>query len=238
MQRMQFTCKSSLQLPDADVYCLSPEQIEAIPPHCLSIYITTALTSQMTQTLAAQLTSDTLIIDYRHEVPWETLLLHPKSELEQRVDTEWEHVQNFFTIRGITPSDLNNGQMQNVDAMDDALDVLLNVSQKFLEVANNFHHALELARPLKISKTVRLQYDSLALLAHRVQALTPSAFTQRFLETYNEDDTFFLYDVAKSHGAQSESLEEAVLRHRKAKRFRLANALILYRSNARRLRGF
>jgi len=70
------------------------------------------------------------------------------------------------------------------------------------------------------------------LLAYRVQALSPGTFTQHFLETYNEDDTFFLYDSAKKHLVQSgESLEEAFERHTRAQRHNLANALKYVLSN-------
>jgi len=234
MQRMHFTSKPSLQNPDADVFCLAPDQLNTIPPHCLSIYLTTTLTSEQTAQLIQQLTLETLIVDYRHETVWESFSLKPKSILEAEVTTQWLVVQDFFAKRGITLNALNNGQLPDIDAMDDALDLLLDVSNKFLEIANSFHRALELARPLKIARTLRLQYDTLALLAHRVQALTPNAFTQRFLETYNEDDTFFLYDIGRSR-INGESLQETITRHRKAKRLRLANALLLYHNNFTRL---
>lgn len=232
MQRMHFTSKLALDNPDADVYCLSPDQISTMPPRCLSVYVTTALPSTIAESLTEHISVDTLIIDYDHQTPWEELGLESKTALEKRVAAEWKQVHAFFVSRGIDPNSLNNGQIQNVDAMDDALDTLLGVNYKFLEVANSFHHALELARPLRINKNTRLQYDSLALLAHRVQALSPSAFTQRFLETYNEDDTFFLYDKSRHrYSASGESLADIVARHRQAKRFTLANAIIIHRSS-------
>jgi len=119
--------------------------------------------------------------------------------------------------------------------MDDALDTLLSMSHRFLRIANEFQRALELARPLRIQRSLRQQYDALVLLAYRVQALSPGAYTQHFLESYNEDDTFFLYDSARhrKHLFGSESLERAVLRHRAAGRERLAQAIMGALSAAR-----
>jgi hypothetical protein len=116
--------------------------------------------------------------------------------------------------------------------MDNALDTLLARSHSFLQVADNFHRALELARPLRINQALRRQYDALALLAHRVQALSGDSFTQRFLETYNEDDGFFLYDPGRNslrrHALArliGEPLAEAITRHLAAGRYNLARAL-------------
>jgi len=229
MQRMEFTSKPPIETPECDVFCIPPNQLDTIPPHCLSIYVTTNLSAGQVGLLVKHLLREALVIDYIHEARWEAFKLEPKSVLEADVDVKWVVARDFCTKRGVKLSDLANDQLPDVDTMDDALDMLLDVSNKFLEIADNFHRSLELARPLKIARTVRLEYDCLALLAHRVQALTPNAFTQRFLETYNEDDTFFLYDIGKNRG-KGESLEQTILRHRKAKRFRLANALLLHHS--------
>jgi hypothetical protein len=110
--------------------------------------------------------------------------------------------------------------------MDDALDTLLGTSYKFLQVANDFQHALELARPMRLGRDLRRQYDSFILLAHRVQALSPGAFSQQFLEVYNEDDTFFLYDAERGQFIlQHSALAEAYARHVRAGRKHLAHAL-------------
>jgi hypothetical protein len=132
----------------------------------------------------------------------------------------------FLQQRDIHIGILMSGTGQNINAMDDALDTLLDVSRNFLQLANDFQRALELARPLRLGKDIRQQYDSLVLLAYRVQSLMPGAFSKRFLETYNEDDTFFLYDAVKDYLLGSgESLAEATARHTQAGRHRLAQAL-------------
>lgn len=71
-----------------------------------------------------------------------------------------------------------------------------------------------------------MQYDVVILLAHRVQALSTSTYSQRFLESYNEDDTFFFYDRVREHMLGSgETLAQAVARHQAYGRVRLAQAL-------------
>jgi hypothetical protein len=121
---------------------------------------------------------------------------------------------------------LLHGRNQDIEAMDNALDALLDYSHQLLRIANEFQHTLELARPLRIERSVRQEYDVVVLLAYRVQALSPGAFTQHFLESYNEDDTFFLFTPGKQRkNAPHESLAEAVARHISAGRLRLAAAL-------------
>jgi hypothetical protein len=115
----------------------------------------------------------------------------------------------------------------SIEAIDDALDTLLGGhADAFLQTAGEFQRALELARPLRLSKQVRESYDSLILLAHRVQALTPGAFARQFLEVYNENDSFFFYDPARTHaGMGTETLAEAFARHSLAGRHNLARSL-------------
>jgi hypothetical protein len=129
-------------------------------------------------------------------------------------------------LNEININNLATGNIQDIEAMDDALDSLLGISHSFLQVANSFQHALETARPLRLNKETRRQYDAFSLLAHRVQALSLENFTQRFLETYNEDDTFFLYDSTKDLALRSgENIVETINYHLEAGRNNLAKAL-------------
>ena len=226
MQHMRFTAKTVLEDPDADVYFLRASQLDAAPLQCFSIYLTTTLPATIARFLVEQLPVEALVIDYNQAAPWAELDLQPKRLLETQVHNEWRQTQQFLTDHDITITRLLSGSMQDIEAMDDALDTLLGVSHQFLQYASGFQHSLELARPLRISKDMRQQYDTLSLLAHRVQALTSSAFTQRFLETYNEDDTFFLYDYGRQRLAYAdESLADTVSRHARAGRQHLAEAL-------------
>lgn len=226
MQHMRFTMKTPQDYPEGDVFFNTPDVLQKIPPYCQSMYIVPRISETTTAIILGQMGHDSLVIDYDHAQPWKKLGLLPKNNLEERVSDDWKRIRTFLQTYNIKPRSLYKGSVQNIDAMDDALDTLLDVGRKFLQVAGDFQHSLEVARPLRTTKDMREQYDAVILLAHRVQALSPGNFTSRFLEIYNEDDTFYLYD--SMHGAaesQTETLQMAVERHRKAGRHDLATAL-------------
>ena len=226
MQHMQFTAKVPIEHPEADVYFLEPHELTVMPLHCWNVYLTATLSAEGVAPMISQLPAQALIIDYVHTLPWQKLGLEPKSALEERVGAAWEQVQQFLETYTIDISAVNKAEAHSIERMDDALDTLLGISHQFLQVAGEFQRSLELARPLRIGKKARENYDALILLAHRVQALSPGAFTQHFLEAYNEDDTFFLYDPAKKYLAWTgEGLAEAIARHLAADRKYLARAL-------------
>lgn len=227
MQHMRFTSKSALEAPNADVYFMTPDQLYIMPVNCWSVYVLHEPPIKEAQAMMYQLPAEALVVDYVHKFPWAHRLgLQPKQALEAQVDAAWRQVRQFLHTHKIDFAALQDDEALNVDTMDDALDTLLDISYKFLQVANEFQRALELARPLHVSKQVRAQYDALVILAHRVQALSPGAFTQHFLESYNEDDTFFLYDPFRE--ARGEDLTEQYIRHITAGRTRLAEALRQY----------
>ena len=226
MQHMRFTTKGALQDPDADVYFLDEKTCGTMPLHCFSIYVAYKFDEDIARHTITQLPSDALIIDYVHHVRWATFGLQSKVVLEQQVESEWQQVQQLLRTNHIAIATLIQDGFHDIEAMDDALDTLLSISHRFLRIANEFQRALELARPLRIPRNIRQQYDSLVLLAYRVQALSPGTYTQHFLESYNEDDTFFLYDLHRqAFLPTTEPLEAAVLRHSKAGRLHLAKAL-------------
>jgi hypothetical protein len=232
MQHMRFSHKTPLQDPEADIYFLDENHCQTMPAHCYSIYLLSDLAKETASTLIEQLPAESLVIDYGQHLSWASFGLQSKVVLEQQVRSEWQQVRHFLTSNSIDSDSLTNAEIHDIEIMDDALDTLLGRSHQFLRIANEFQRALELARPLRISRSQRQEYDSIVLLAYRVQALSPGTFTQHFLETYNEDDTFFLYDSAKKHLVQSgESLEEAFERHTRAKRHHLANAVRQVLSN-------
>ena len=231
MQHMRFTAKSSLQDAEADVYFIDKEGCETMPLHCFSIYTTIEFNNATAQHILGQIPSESLVIDYNHQTKWATFGLQSKVVLEQQVLSEWGQVQQLLKTNSIDINLLIQDGFHDIEAMDDALDTLLGISHRFLRIANEFQRALELARPLRIKQAQRQYYDALVLLAYRVQALSPGAFTQHFLESYNEDDTFFLYDIARRAVAPGvEPLHEAVARHRQANRHNLAEGLMHYYS--------
>lgn len=226
MQHMHFTMKPPIDRPEADIYFLAPADLSAMPGNCFSLYVLDDLESEIIGHVTDRLPQDGLVIDYVHAIDWSTLGLEPKNHLEKHVREQWRRVIDFLELYDIDIKQLRKGPESNIEVMDDALDTLLSVSQAFIEIANGFQRSLELARPLKIAVETRLQYDVVILLAHRVQALSTSTYSQRFLESYNEDDTFFFYDRVREHMLGSgETLAQAVARHQACGRVRLAQAL-------------
>lgn len=233
MQRLRFSSKPSLEQPNADVFFLTPEQLQHLPAQCLTIYLGTELSAKQLQLVYDQMPQDVLVVDYL-STNFGALKLEPKKKLDTRVSESWRQVKQFLGQYQIDIAQLDINDMHSVEAMDDALDTLLGISHRFLGVAYEFQRALELARPMHINKPLRETYDSFILLAHRVQALTPGAFSRQFLQVYNEDDTFFLYD--QGHELLfgfGESLEESHARHIRAGRKHLANALAVHFYNGR-----
>jgi hypothetical protein len=210
MQRMNFTGKTTLDWATADIYCLRPDDALILPDDCYTVYITTPPTIDLSHALHGQVTDGGLIVDYNHATAWQEYRCLPKAALEQAVSNKWLSVETFFTKHHINVNDLFTGNAHNIPQMDDALDTLLASSKAFMPLADSFHRTLALARPLKITKNVRMKYDALSLLAHRVQALSPGEYSQRFLETYNEDDSMFLYDSELAAGLSHEQLGQAI----------------------------
>lgn len=225
MQHLRFTHKKPVDDPEADVYFIDANECELMPAHCYSIYIMTDLNSEIIRPLLDQIPAEALIIDYKQVIPWGSFGLQSKVALEEQVKTEWRQVCQFMTSRQIQVENLLHAERHDIEILDDALDILLATSHQFLRIANEFQRTLELARPLRITQSVRKQYDIVMLLAYRVQALSPGAFTQRFLETYNEDDTFFLYDRSRDQKEKLISVNALIDHQLQAGRLNLVQAL-------------
>jgi hypothetical protein len=225
MQHMRFTHKKPLDDPEADVYFIEPGECDIMPAHCYTIYMMSGLDPEVIRSVVEQIPVEALVVDYERATSWAAYGLQSKVVLEEQVDSEWRQVRQFIENRHIPVDSLLQADRHDVEILDDALDTLLGVSHQFLRIANEFQRTLELARPLRIAQTLRKQYDTVVLLAYRVQALSPGAFTQRFLETYNEDDTFFLYDISRELPGNLVPLSEVIDRHLQAGRKNLAVAL-------------
>jgi hypothetical protein len=234
MQHMHFSSKTPLEEPEADVYFLDKSTCGMMPVHCYSVYFSLPLALHKARDMIEQLPAEALIIDYRRDMAWAKLGLQSKVVLESQVASEWRQMRQFLKSNHIDVSKFMHDGLHNIEVIDDALDTLLGMSHSFLRIANEFQRALELARPLRISRQLRQDYDFLVLLAYRVQALSPGTFTRHFLETYNEDDTFFLHDSGRWRFGNTrwllggDSLAEAVSRHLAAGRNELARALLFW----------
>ena len=226
MQHMHFSAKTPMDNPGADVYFLEPSQVALMPIHCWTVYVLAPVPRQLGIDMLRLLPSEALLVEYEQTDDWEQLGLRPKHLLEEQVNDAWARASGFLKSYDVDIGLVSRDDITDIDAMDDALDTLLGVSHKFLQVANDFQRTLELARPLRLGRDLRRRYDSFILLAHRVQALSPGAFSQQFLEVYNEDDTFFLYDAVRGQFVlQQGVLAEAYNRHARAGRKHLAQAL-------------
>lgn len=228
MQRMYFTIKTPAERPSGEVFFSDPTSFETLPNNCWSIYLLSPIGPQAAMSLVGKLPEGALVIDYSLSSHWMDFGFHPKRMLEMKVDEEWKHCREYLHRLHIDARKLIVDGIANPEAMDDALDTLLGGhSHEFLQFANDFQRAMELARPLRLKKQAREAYDSLVLLAHRVQALRPDSYSQHFLESYNEDDTFFLYDAGRTRKQLigAETPDEAYSRHTRAGRHHLANAL-------------
>jgi hypothetical protein len=228
MQRMYFTIKTPLERPKGEVFFLAPDNLSALPDNCWSIYLISQIDPETAHNMISRLPEGALIIDYNMSPYWIDLDMKPKKILETKVGDEWDRCRRYLQGLGVDIRKLIVDGITDPEAMDDALDTVLGGhGHEFLQLANDFQRAMELARPLRLKKQVRDAYDSLILLAHRVQALRPTAYSQHFLEMYDEDDTFFLYDAAntRKHLIGTETLEEAYNRHTAAGRHNLARSL-------------
>ncbi len=226
MQHMRFTFRSPLERPDADVYFLTAGDIDSLPGQCFTVYLAMRIEPGQAARLIERLPADALLVDYAQTFDWQLLGVVPREALEHQLAHAWETIEQFLRSYNIDTGVLGEERHHDVDAMEEALDILLGANRKFLQIAHEFQRALELARPLRLDKETRQRYDAVSLLAHRVQALSPGVFTQSFLETYSENDAFFLYDPAKEHYLQlGESLSEAIARHIGAGRLHLAEAI-------------
>lgn len=227
MQHMGFSAKTPLDNPDADIYFLSPDKLDVMPVQCWTVYVLGTIDTEVAEALISQLPQRALVVDYLSQTPWsETLHAAPKKRLEQEVEMQWQAACALLKSYKIDIKQLAAGGHTAISAMDDALDTLLGNCHAFLEGATAFQQALEVARPLRLTKERRDTYDAFILLAHRVQALSPGAFGHHFLDTYNEDDTYFLYDISRGRPLTGgESLAAAFARHMAAGRVHLAAAM-------------
>ncbi len=225
MQHLRFSSKTPMEIPEADIFFLN-NATTVMPAQCFTIYIMYAAPQAHLIHAVSQMPDDALVVHYGNADLLRPLHLAPKKELDRRVGQQWRQVQRFLQGYHIDPGVLQHNGLSDVEAVDNALDTLLGVSHAFLQVAGDFQRTLEMARPLRLPKATREKYDALILLAHRVQALMPGSFSQQFLQVYNEDDTFFLYDLNKKRLVKmDETLEVCLERHIKAGRGHLARAL-------------
>lgn len=198
MQNMHFVAKSPLDSPDASVFFMTPDQPIPLPLSCYTIYMTAPVPAATFKKLAKQLPQDSLIVNYSPDKPAEMADMQPKDALEQHLLAKWDYLTTFLKQHGIDPARLVVGNTLQFGAMDEALDILLNISTDFLRESANFQRSINLAQPLStITNSQQKMFEAVTRLAHRVQALTPGNFNNYLVTNFGDSgsETFFLRDV-------------------------------------------
>lgn len=223
MQHIRFVASEPHARPNAHVWLItSPQQLTGeFTSACRSLYVTSAHTKTQLEGMLEHVASHALVVDYAHN-SWPTSL-QPKTVLEQKVHDAWAELHTFFKQQHINIASIINGDSYNVEQVDNAIDVLLDVSGSFLRHAHQFQEVLQLAEPLQIAHAVKQQYEAANLLARRVAALSPNVFS-RFISQALDDETFYLQDRTLEV-FKRESLHVTISHHYRAGRNNLARAL-------------
>ena len=199
MQHLQFVAHMPVGQAEGHIYFATPEELESLPPGCLSLYITAApRASQLNDWLTA-LAPDALVIDYVGNLGLPSLNLEPKVNIESRMLADWHDMQQFMAKNGVDVLALQSEFGLHTPAMDDALDSLLSCGNEFLHRAAAFQHIVSLSQPLKnVPATTLKQFETTMRLAHRVQSLTPGNFGGYLVKQFGDHhaESFFLRDAA------------------------------------------
>lgn len=198
MQRMRFVAKTPTQSQDAQVYFVTPHQLQSLPASCFTLYLCDSINPNTLQNAIGVMPNCAMVVNFDVGIALSPLGLRPKSELESLVLNDWHNMAALLNRRQINPGKLQNGS----PATDEALDTLLNHSHEFLQAANSLRYSIHLAQPITtIAADKQQMFDSVMRLAHRVQSLSPKGFDNYLVRSFGEekDDLFtsyFLRDVA------------------------------------------
>jgi len=192
MQRLHFTCSLSDDVPCADVYFVTPENLTVLPPGCYTLYVTTPVSAGQFAAWTNTMLNDSLAVNYDVGIDMRAFGLHAKSELDALLLTEWHRFVNYLRRHGIPLSQLDMGNEKDPD-LNEPLDSLLNTGQEFTKLASEFQHQLDVTQPLaNIPDETRARITTVLRLAHRVQALTPP--NPHLKQLFGSTETFFLRD--------------------------------------------
>jgi hypothetical protein len=187
MQHMGFAAKPFYANPEADVFFVAPDQIGQLPPQCFSLYVVDAPASEQFNNAIAQLPEKALVIDYSGAPAIANAPLLPKHRLEQQVPDAWQKVARYFAEHHINIERLSQ-RIHHSEALNEAIDVILNTSSEFLRTASDFLEILHLAQPLLNDNSTQQCYDLVALLHRRIYALTPGSLSQQFAQSLGDDE--------------------------------------------------
>ena len=199
MQHLQFVAQAPTDEADGHIYFATPEEIDMLPPGCLSLYITTPPKASALHNWVSSLSPDALVIDYEGNLGLGAMGLQPKANIEARMLAAWNDLCQFISDAGVDLSTLQPAFGLHSHHMDDALDALLSSGNGFLRRAAEFQHILSLSQPLKGAPLAQIkQFEVIMRLAHRVQSLTPGNFGGYLIKNFGDHhaESFFLRDAA------------------------------------------
>jgi len=231
MQHASFTTDDVRDNAEASVYFARPDELHGLPADCLSVYLTAGVTPEVAARIVSKLPDLALLMDYTGRIRAGKDGLKLRSVLEKSLRQSWDEVELMLATEGIDVTRLADPATSS-EAIDDAVDILLDRDVEFLAIAKHFQHQLDMARPLRSTpKAVRDRYEAFIVLAHRVQTFSTGAFSPQFLRTY-ANDTFFFNDRATAAG-MLESFAAMLRRHEQAGRANIVRVMMGWpRSNA------
>lgn len=198
MQKMNFVAKPPQQSLPASIYFVTAKQLTELPAGCYTIYLLQNVPPSKLRFALNGLSNNGLVVNYDVGIQMSTIGLKPKSELEREVLKEWSSVVELLKRFRVSPAQLVSSSTVSLAANDHALDSLLGIPQEFLHVTSAFQHSVHLAQPLStISGELQREFTAVARLAHRVQSLTPSTFSNYLIRNFgstSDYNIFFLHD--------------------------------------------
>lgn len=198
MHNMQFTARVPIERLGIAACFITPEQLHLMPKGAQTVYIACALPAGAGEQILKYMREDALVINYNNTLDVAPYGLQPKAMLEQKLLSIWDDLVAFLHTKGIDANALVAGNTLQFAAMDEALDILFNASDEFLQKAANFQRAINGSQPFTtITSEQQKRFEAVTRLAHRVQALTPGNFNDYLSITFGDagSDTFFLRDV-------------------------------------------
>jgi len=224
MHNLAFTARSPEQRPEADVFFVRSEQLQLAPAQCYSLYLTKTVETATLEPYIDQLPAESLIVDYAGATSALTAHLKAKATLSEQVRTQWLHVTEFLRKLHINIEDLARQATLQPSLLDDVIDLLLDYSTDFLRVASSFQHSLQLAQPYEPVRETKLLYNTLALLAHRVQSLNTGKLDD-YLSSVVLDSSFFLRESGGVKDRQRRQLGLLLAYHQQAGHARICQKL-------------
>ncbi|HKX24521.1 MAG TPA: hypothetical protein VJM46_04745 [Candidatus Saccharimonadales bacterium] len=200
MQHMEFAAKPYREEPGADVFFVAADELDHLPANCFSLYIQADMTPAQLTPIISQLPDYGLVVDYTHSTSQLALnVLSPKADIERLLPERWRHVEEFFDEVGLDIHRLATN-MYHGNQLNEAIDVILNTSSRFIRVATDFLEVLRLAQPHSVTNTEHQMHEALSILNRRISALTPGILSQQFAQNLG-DDELALHDVATENMA-------------------------------------